>query len=645
MNNFNYKNMTPFKWFVLENFPFIENDFEAINNYRLFSKVVEYLNKMKDNVNLTGQQMENLTNAMIELQNYVNNYFDNLDVQDEINNKLDEMVEQGTLQEIIADYLNSKAIFGYDTINDMKNATNLIDGSYARTLGRNNYKDGKGYLYKIREITNEDVVDNFKIIALNDENLIAEKITNNIYIYSYDYLDENSDDNSIAFNTMVNTAIAQNKSILIKNGIYKFTKPITLYKEIPIIGEGNVVFDFSEFDDDSVYCIAVENSTINSSISRNRTILKNITFKGYNFESFPQYPSETQYINKNLFFIKTHEFDFDNIYCYGFNKVFTYGSNAYIISVRNSLISHNNYAIYFDYEGYSNSGERITFINTVIGNNRIAIYNKAGMLNFTDCSIDYNLQISSHFQSKISGTSSGRSSFMGCHFEDNNMNITNRFVVNNGVIMFSNCSFWFDSLPYFIDNSSGRGSRLYFTNCDYISSGISGDEYITPIVQSQYRITNEINTTPRVLTTNYFRLSKFNKYITNNYSSLIANVSDGTAVLDDDNSLKTTSNNYVTATTNTDYIEIPYGKTQIWTSLLIKGNSQATGNKKVFAFFDDNKTQLSTVSTNWNLTTDYEFMNAQTEIPDNAKYVKVYLNTPLNSGGITNYKDVYIDFN
>ena len=96
MNNFDYKNLTPFKWFVLENFPFIENDFEAMNNYRLFSKVVEKLNKIIDNMNLTGEQMENLTNAMTELQNYVNNYFENLDVQDEIDNKLHQLVTNGT---------------------------------------------------------------------------------------------------------------------------------------------------------------------------------------------------------------------------------------------------------------------------------------------------------------------------------------------------------------------------------------------------------------------------------------------------------------------------------------------------------------------------------------------------------------------
>ena len=106
MNNFDYKNLTPFKWFVLENFPFIENDFDAINNYHLFSKVVEYLNNTIDSMNLTGEQMENVTNAMTNLQNYVNNYFDNLDVQEEINNKLDEMAENGTLTQLIKQYID-----------------------------------------------------------------------------------------------------------------------------------------------------------------------------------------------------------------------------------------------------------------------------------------------------------------------------------------------------------------------------------------------------------------------------------------------------------------------------------------------------------------------------------------------------------
>ena len=98
---FNFKKLPPFKFFVLQNFPFIEADFDAITNYQLLCKVVEYLNKVIENNNKIGEQTENLTNAFIELQNYVNNYFDNLDIQEEINNKLDEMAQDGTLAKII----------------------------------------------------------------------------------------------------------------------------------------------------------------------------------------------------------------------------------------------------------------------------------------------------------------------------------------------------------------------------------------------------------------------------------------------------------------------------------------------------------------------------------------------------------------
>lgn len=85
-----YKKLPPFKWFVLQNFPFIEEDFDAITNYQLLCKVVEYLNRNIDKTNELGEQVEALTN-----------WFENLDVQDEINNKLDDMAESGQLAEII----------------------------------------------------------------------------------------------------------------------------------------------------------------------------------------------------------------------------------------------------------------------------------------------------------------------------------------------------------------------------------------------------------------------------------------------------------------------------------------------------------------------------------------------------------------
>ena len=44
-----FKKLTPFKLQVLENFPFIDEDFDAITNYELLCKVVEYLNNTVEN--------------------------------------------------------------------------------------------------------------------------------------------------------------------------------------------------------------------------------------------------------------------------------------------------------------------------------------------------------------------------------------------------------------------------------------------------------------------------------------------------------------------------------------------------------------------------------------------------------------------
>ena len=101
-----YKILTPFKMQVLTNFPYIEADFDALTNYQLLCKIVEYLNNVIANENEVTEQITSLYNAYIELQNYVNNYFDNLDVQEEINNKLDDMVLDGTLTSLIANYID-----------------------------------------------------------------------------------------------------------------------------------------------------------------------------------------------------------------------------------------------------------------------------------------------------------------------------------------------------------------------------------------------------------------------------------------------------------------------------------------------------------------------------------------------------------
>lgn len=227
--NFNFKKLPPFKWFVLQNFPFIEADFDAITYYQLLCKIVEYLNKVIDENNAIGEQTENLTNAFNELQDYVNHYFDNLDVQNEINNKLDEMAEGGQLTDIIAQYLQLAGVLAFNNVNDMKNATNLVNGSIVKTLGFYSYNDGGGAFYKIRTITNQDNINNIDIFAItNSNNLIAELIHDNeINVLQIGCKNDNSTDIS----TIINY-ITEKANLYFPSGFYKVNNPLIIKSNI-----------------------------------------------------------------------------------------------------------------------------------------------------------------------------------------------------------------------------------------------------------------------------------------------------------------------------------------------------------------------------------------------------------------------------
>lgn len=122
-----FNHLTPFKRCVIQNFPFIEADFDALTNYGLLCKIVEYLNKVIASQNEVLGVTQEIVDAFNNLYNYVNNYFENLDVQEEVNKKLDEMVEDGTLQEMIDEYLN--VLKETYIINDITFEKGNIDGT------------------------------------------------------------------------------------------------------------------------------------------------------------------------------------------------------------------------------------------------------------------------------------------------------------------------------------------------------------------------------------------------------------------------------------------------------------------------------------------------------------------------------------
>ena len=121
----NFKTLQPFRYWCQKVLPLVYDD--SLSYYELLCKVVDYLNKTMDDVETLHTDVDNLHTAYEELQEdyntkyagitewvnqsyqdlvtFVNTYFENLDVQEEINNKLDAMALDGSLSALLAPYI------------------------------------------------------------------------------------------------------------------------------------------------------------------------------------------------------------------------------------------------------------------------------------------------------------------------------------------------------------------------------------------------------------------------------------------------------------------------------------------------------------------------------------------------------------
>ena len=175
------KFLSPFKRFCMTIGELPTSYVESMTYYEMILWFTKYLgDTVIPAINNNAEALREVQNLFIELQDYVNTYFDNLNIQTEIDNKLDDMAESGELVEIISAYLDSQAIISFDTLSDMVEALNLTNGSVCKTLGKSTLNDGLGSLYKVRTKEVSDVADGDYLVDLDVSNtLIAEKIINN----------------------------------------------------------------------------------------------------------------------------------------------------------------------------------------------------------------------------------------------------------------------------------------------------------------------------------------------------------------------------------------------------------------------------------------------------------------------------------
>lgn len=195
-----------------------------------------------------GLAVKELQDKYIELKSYVDNYFDDLDIQTEINNKLDEMADSGELENLIGQYIELQTTFIYNNVAEMKAATNLVNGSFAKTTGFYSYNDGGGAYYKIRTVTNADVIDEKFLIALEDNiTLVAELMYKNElnYLQLGGKINDNTYDSTSLVQLMINT-LSDKKAgkIYFPQGALYFAGTLTLKSNVELIGFG----DYSQWN-------------------------------------------------------------------------------------------------------------------------------------------------------------------------------------------------------------------------------------------------------------------------------------------------------------------------------------------------------------------------------------------------------------
>lgn len=213
-----YKSLQPFRFWCQKVLPLVYDD--SLSYYELLCKVVDYLNKTMEDVETLHGDVTNLHKAYAELQGYVNNYFNNLDIQNEINNKLDELVKSGKFDTILDNYFQKKCNT-YKTAIDMINDASLTEGCFCVTQGYYAQGDAGSAMYYITNSPDSE------ILCVELENKLYARLCFNDYTVNVCGLGvKGSDDIGALINKLLTVKAFKWHTIYLPYGTYTQNTPI-----------------------------------------------------------------------------------------------------------------------------------------------------------------------------------------------------------------------------------------------------------------------------------------------------------------------------------------------------------------------------------------------------------------------------------
>ena len=477
------KPVPPFVRFCAANIPMVFDDslsyYEALcalwnwlqtdvidvinNNAAVTQTWREELTTFENNIT---DDFDELSDKFDELKNYVDTYFDNLDVQEEINNKLDEMVEDGTLQEIITTYIQSNVKWTFDNVAGLQAATNLTAGSFASTLGYYNIHDFGGAVYKIRSKTDDDTIDEGFLVSLSDNTLVAEMIiTDGIHINALGADNTGTTDSSSKFNSAFQYINAKwlagdyNTDTVITNGKYKWTSQVVMPPCARLRGEGytTILTDVTG----SALNIKYLSASLPSNPDGNHQdwllgelinfdrggLIKNIGTDNTN--TCIEIGADT---NEDVYHAYAR-YKMANFRIYNYNIGVLHNKyNIYICKYNNISFEGNTIGVQYGKADaqVTNSGENICFTDCLFasGTNGVKWFTDGFDSNFNNCSFDYITTI--FYKAGTRGFT--RINLYGCHLEGFTHVVDN--LKRNDFMAVNQCGFFFSQdTDKFVTNS------------------------------------------------------------------------------------------------------------------------------------------------------------------------------------------------
>lgn len=438
-----YKDITPFRRFVLQSFPWINETFDALTNYELMGKIIEYLNVVIENEQTTEDNVSALYNGYVALQNYLNN----LDLQDEVNNKLDEMAEDGTLENILENYANITKIYN-TTTELLEDSTPFVVNQKIKTLGFYEINDGGGCYFYITD----DSTSNYAFQTQDDKYLVPIIENDTLNVKSVGAKGDKIQNDTSYFEKAISILVNRDGGKLyIPNGDYLIDK-LPLKNKISIYGDSeyvsrlfstNTTLDgkFIYIDDAPVQLVEYKNFSIYNETTSNIET-------GFHLEAIEQQVSP---YTGGLWYAT-----FENISIVGFKR----GMFTKAIDNRGDLA--NQFLRFI----------RVKILRNGLSNDELCaeFLGQLGQTYFEQCEFDsrdlgnaqYNL--APGINVKIGGDSLPTlMSFETCTFQNSEIGIETQATISN----FNSC--WFENLGVSVHAMST--SKVYVKNSNFANAG------------------------------------------------------------------------------------------------------------------------------------------------------------------------------